>query len=80
MKRNSIASITASLIGWAVTLVITYLKTFKTAVIVLIGKVIIFLMTNGPIISSVRFSKLIIPSWDQFTLVLNWLQAENVEM
>jgi hypothetical protein len=52
----------ASLIGRAVILVITYLKTFKTAVIVLIGKVRIFLMTNGPIISSVRFSKLIIPS------------------
>jgi hypothetical protein len=36
MKRNNIASITASLIGRAVILVITYLKTFKTAVIVLI--------------------------------------------
>jgi membrane-bound metal-dependent hydrolase YbcI (DUF457 family) len=30
MKRNNIASITASLIGRAVILVITYLKTFKT--------------------------------------------------
>jgi len=60
VKTDIITCITESLIGQAAILMVMYVETFKTDVIVFIDNVIMCLMTHWPIISSIRVSLLIL--------------------
>jgi len=60
VTTDIIASIAASLIGQSVILVIIYIETFKTNVIVFIGNVIICLKSRSPIIFSITIISLIL--------------------
>ena len=60
VETDSIARITVSLIGWAVILVIMYIKTFKTNIIVFVGNVVMFLLSHWPIMFTVMVGSLIL--------------------
>ena len=76
VETDIITSIVASLTGWAVILVIMYIKIFKTGVIGFICDVKMCLTSHWPIIFNIRVSSC---AWElQTDLIFLWIKVSSV--
>ena len=81
VETDIITIITASLVGWAAILVIIYVKTFKTDIIVSTSNILLCLTSHCPIIFSIRqfVNNYNITLWDQRKKDINyWLNFVNI--